>query len=201
MLILITAGLQIQPSRRALPVGVVTLGQPSAACERNASSAEVATIGCYFTLSTEGSAGDSIRCTASCHKEQRVELTDIEWVPWVVGLDGCDEERHRHLPRLTTRHDLFPVLLSHGCHFYSPASHSYRVRASGGNGRLAVNADEYVVTCFHNLTTLLFLRVLVVLSCDSLRAKYRFHVELRRCVECCRRCPGVVKQATIAGPH
>ena len=201
MLILITAGLQIQPSRRALSVGVVTLGQWSAACERNTPSAEVATIGCYFTLSTECSAGDFIRRAASAHKEQRVELTDIEWVPWVVGLDGCDEERHRHLPRLTTRHDLFPVLLSHGCNLNRPASHSYRVRASGGNGRLAVNADEYVVTCFHNLTTLLFLRVLVVLSCDSLRAKYRFHVELRRCVECCRRCLVVAMQATIAGPH
>ena len=183
---------------RALPVGVVTLGQWSAACERNTSSAEVATIGGYFTLSTEGSAGYFIRCTASAHKEQRVELTDIEWVPWVVGLDSCDEKRHCHLPSLSAWHDLFPVLLVHGCHFYSPASHSYRVRASGGNGRLAINADKYVVTCFHILTTLLFLRVLAFLSSDSLRARCRFHVEFRRCAECCRSCPGVVKQATIA---
>ena len=151
---------------RALSVGMVNLHQPSAACERNTSSAEVATVGCYFTLCAESSAGDSIRCTASAHKEQCVELTDIEWIPWVVRLDGRNEERHCHLPCLTAWHDLFPVLLVHGCHFNRPASHSYRVRASGGNGRLAVNADEYVVTCFHNLTTLLFLRVLVVLSCD-----------------------------------
>ena len=186
---------------RALPVRVVTLGQPSAACERNTPSAEVATVGGYFTLCTESCAGYFIRRAASAHKKQRVELTDIERVPWVVGLDGCDEERHRHLPRLTTRHDLFPVLLSHGCHFYSPASHSYRVRASGGNGRLAVNANEYVVTCFHNFTTLLFLRVLAFLSSDSLRARCRFHVEFRRCAECCRRCLVVAMQATIAGPH
>lgn len=147
---------------RALSVGVVTLGQWSAACERNTSSAEVATVGCYFTLSTEGSAGYFIRRAASAHKEQRVELTDIEWIPWVVGLDSRDKERHCHLPRLSAWHDLFPVLLSHGCNLNRPASHSYRVRASGGNGRLAVGADEYVVTCFHNLTMLQFLRVLVV---------------------------------------
>lgn len=136
---------------RALPVGVVTLGQWSAACERNTSSAEVATIGGYFTLSTEGSAGDFIRRAASAHKEERVELTDIERVSWVVRLDSRDEERHCHLPRLAAWHDLFPVLLVHGCNLNRPASHSYRVRASGGNGRLAVNADEYVVTCFHIL--------------------------------------------------
>lgn len=183
---------------RALSVGMVNLHQPSAACERNTSGAEVATVGGYFTLSTEGSAGDFIRRAASAHKEQRVELTDIEWVPWVVGLDGCDEERHRHLPSLTSRHNLFPVLLVHGCNLNRPASHSYGVRASGSNGRLAVNADEYVVTCFHNFTTLLFLRVLAFLSSDSLRARCRFHVEFRRCAECCRSCPGVVKQATIA---
>ena len=147
---------------RALSVGMVNLHQPSAACERNTSSAEVATIGCYFTLRTEGSAGYFIRRAASAHKEERVELTDIEWVPWIVRLDSRDEERHRHLPSLTSRHNLFPVLLVHGCNLNRPASHSYRVRASGGNGRLDVNANEYVVTCFHNLTTLLFLRVLVV---------------------------------------
>ena len=147
---------------RALPVGVVTLGQWSAACERNASSAEVATVGGYFTLCAESSAGYFIRRAASAHKEERVELSDIERVPWVVGFDSCDEKRHCHLPSLSAWHDLFPVLLSHGCNLNRPASHSYRVRASGGNGRLAVNADEYVVTCFHNLTTLLFLRVLVV---------------------------------------
>lgn len=98
---------------RALSVGVVTLGQWSAACERNTSSAEVATVGGYFTLCAESSAGDFIRRAASAHKEERIELTNIEWVPWVVGLDSCDEERHCHLPCLTAWHDLFPVLLIH----------------------------------------------------------------------------------------
>ena len=177
---------------------MVTLGQWSAACECDTPSAEVATVGGYFTLSTEGSAGYFIRRAASGHKKQRVELTNIEWVPWVVRFYGRNKERHCHLPILTSRHYLFPVLLSHGCNLNLPASHSYRVRASGGNGRLTVNADEYVVTCFHNLTKLLFLQVLPVLLSDLSRARCQFHVEYRRCAGCCPHCLEAVMPATIA---